>query len=345
VGWVDDATGRVVGAALVLFRDVPIPKRDKVPFLRRSLAYIPEGPVLDLTSADAGAALKLLLAHLRKRRAFTVKMGPQMVSRRWTSETLKKAIADADGGVRLKDIKPDFEDPTALGVIDKLRATGWSRKESEGAGFGDFQPRYVFQLPLVDDSGKPRSLEDIQKGFNQLWRRNIKKAEKNGVEVTLGGYDDLPEFHKLYEVTARRDHFTPRPLAYFQRMWKAMEAENPNRLRMYLARHEGELLAATTLVTVGDHAWYSYGASADHKRELRPSNAIQWRMLSDSHAAGCKVYDLRGISDTLDPDDHLFGLIQFKLGTGGQAVEYLGEWDYPLNPLLHRAFEFYMARR
>jgi lipid II:glycine glycyltransferase (peptidoglycan interpeptide bridge formation enzyme) len=26
-------------------------------------------------------------------------------------------------------------------------------------------------------------------------------------------------------------------------------------------------------------------------------------------------------------------------------VEYLGEWDYPLNPLLHRAFEFYMARR
>jgi lipid II:glycine glycyltransferase (peptidoglycan interpeptide bridge formation enzyme) len=124
-----------------------------------------------------------------------------------------------------------------------------------------------------------------------------------------------------------------------------MEAENPDRLRLYLARHEGELLAATTLVTVGDHAWYSYGASADHKRELRPSNAIQWRMLSDSHASGCKVYDLRGISDTLDPDDHLFGLIQFKLGTGGQAVEYLGEWDYPLNPLLHRAFEMYMARR
>ena len=345
VGWVDDATDRVVGAALVLYRDLPIPQRGKLPFLRRSLAYIPEGPILDLTGPDAGQALKLLLAHLRKRRAFSVKMGPQLVSRRWGSETLKKAIAEADGGIRLKDIKPDFEDPTALRIIDNLRATGWSRKESDGAGFGDFQPRYVFQLPLVDGDGKPRSLDDIQKGFNQLWRRNIKKADKNGVEVCLGGYDDLPEFHKLYEVTARRDHFTPRPLAYFQRMWKAMEAENSNRLRLYLARHEGELLAATTLVTVGDHAWYSYGASADHKRELRPSNAIQWRMLSDSHAAGCKVYDLRGISDTLDPSDHLFGLIQFKLGTGGQAVEYLGEWDYPLNPLLHRAFELYMARR
>ncbi|NUR57212.1 MAG: peptidoglycan bridge formation glycyltransferase FemA/FemB family protein [Catenulispora sp.] len=345
VGWVDEVTGTVVGAGLVLYRDLPIPKRDKVPFLRRSLAYLPEGPILDLTVPEAGQALKGLLAHLRKRRAFTVKMGPQLVSRRWSAENLKKAIADSEGGVRLKDIKPDFEDPEALRVIERLRATGWSRKESDGAGFGDFQPRYVFQLPLVDDEGKPRTLEEIQKGFNQLWRRNIKKAEKNGVEVAVGGYDDLPEFHQLYEVTAKRDHFTPRPLAYFQRMWKAMEAEDPRRLRLYLARHEGELLAATTLVTVGDHAWYSYGASADHKRDLRPSNAIQWRMLSDSHAAGCKVYDLRGISDTLDPNDHLFGLIQFKLGTGGQAVEYLGEWDYPLNPLLHRAFEIYMARR
>ncbi|GAA2057355.1 peptidoglycan bridge formation glycyltransferase FemX [Catenulispora yoronensis] len=348
VGWVDEGSGRVVGAGLVLYRDLPIPKRDKLPVLRRSLAYLPEGPILDLTEPEAGQALKALLKHLRKQRAFTVKMGPQLVSRRWNAETLKKAIADtesAKGGVRLKDIKPDFEDPAALRVIEALRATGWSRKESDGAGFGDFQPRYVFQLRLVDDAGEPRALDDVQKGFNQLWRRNIKKAEKNGVEVTVGGYDDLPEFHKLYEVTAHRDHFTPRPLAYFQRMWKAMEAEDPRRLRLYLARHEGELLAATTLVTVGDHAWYSYGASADHKRELRPSNAVQWRMLSDSHAAGCKVYDLRGISDTLDPEDHLFGLIQFKLGTGGQAVEYLGEWDYPLNPLLHRAFELYMARR
>ncbi len=28
------------------------------------------------------------------------------------------------------------------------------------------------------------------------------------------------------------------------------------------------------------------GASADHRREVRPSNALQWRMLQDSHALG-----------------------------------------------------------
>jgi vancomycin resistance protein VanK len=39
------------------------------------------------------------------------------------------------------------------------------------------------------------------------------------------------------------------------------------------------------------------------------------------------------------------GLIQFKVGTGGQAVEYAGEWDLPLNRAIYKAFQLYLARR
>jgi lipid II:glycine glycyltransferase (peptidoglycan interpeptide bridge formation enzyme) len=60
---------------------------------------------------------------------------------------------------------------------------------------------------------------------------------------------------------------------------------------------------------------------------------------------GAYVYDMRGISDTLDSTNHLFGLIQFKLGTGGYAQEYVGEWDYVLSPIWARAFDVYMSRR
>jgi lipid II:glycine glycyltransferase (peptidoglycan interpeptide bridge formation enzyme) len=165
------------------------------------------------------------------------------------------------------------------------------------------------------------------------------------VVVDTGDYGDLAEFHRLYEVTARRDQFTPRPLAYFQRMMTALSAEDPRRFRLYLARHEGELLAATIMVSVGDHSWYSYGASSDTKRDLRPSNAIQWRMLTDAHAAGAAVYDLRGISDTLVESDPLFGLLRFKLGTGGEVVEYAGEWDLVLRPVLAKAVAAYLRRR
>ena len=78
---------------------------------------------------------------------------------------------------------------------------------------------------------------------------------------------------------------------------------------------------------------------------MRGSNAIQWQMIRDSLAAGADVYDLRGITDTLDPDDHHVGLIQFKVGTGGEAVEYAGEWDLPINRAIYKAFDLYMSRR
>jgi len=98
-------------------------------------------------------------------------------------------------------------------------------------------------------------------------------------------------------------------------------------------------------VRVGGHTWYSYGASSTEKRDVRGSNAVQWAMIRDALAAGACVYDLRGITDTLDPDDSHVGLIQFKVGTGGEAVEYAGEWDMPLNPLVYKAFSMYMSRR
>jgi lipid II:glycine glycyltransferase (peptidoglycan interpeptide bridge formation enzyme) len=328
LGWFDG--DRLVGAAGVLFRRTPV--------VERYLAYLPEGPVVDWTAYPPHAITAPLIVHLRTHKVFSVKIGPQLVTRRWSDDTVKRAIKD--GAVRLGDVAADEVDHGALRLADRLRSLGWRRQESSGAGFGDLQPRYVFQVPLAG-----RSIDDLFAGFNQLWRRNIRKAEKSGVVVEQGGYDDLPAFHDVYTVTAHRDGFRPRPLAYFQGMWRAMRAEDDDRIRLYLARHDDELLAATTWVRVGQHVWYSYGASADHHRELRPSNAIQWQMMKDAHAAGATVYDLRGISDTLVEDDPLFGLIRFKLGTGGEVVEYLGEWDFPIRPAMHRAFELYLARR
>jgi hypothetical protein len=54
-------------------------------------------------------------------------------------------------------------------------------------------------------------------------------------------------------------------------------------------------------------------------------------------AARPSVYSFRGITDSLEESNHLLGLLRFKVGAGGEAVEYLGEWDFPRNRLLHRA--------
>ena len=128
-------------------------------------------------------------------------------------------------------------------------------------------------------------------------------------------------------------------------MYDALVAEDPDRIQVWLARHDGDLVAATIAIRVGTHAWYSYGASSTDKREVRGSNGVQWAMIRHALVAGAEVYDLRGISETLDADDSHVGLIQFKVGTGGQAVEYAGEWDLPINRAIYKAFQVDLARR
>ncbi|MEO5851245.1 MAG: peptidoglycan bridge formation glycyltransferase FemA/FemB family protein [Nocardioides sp.] len=335
VGWVDD-DGTIVGAALVLYRQLPR--------LKRFLAYLPEGPVIDWATDDLGAWLAPLTAHARAQGAFGIRIGPPVVTRRWSAAQVKDGIADADVH-RLGDVTPTERSAAGARVVSQLRELGW-REQGAAGGFAAGQPRFNFQIPLVDADGAPRTEADLLAGMNQQWRRNIKKADKAGVLVAR---DDSPAalaaFHDLYVHTAGRDGFTPRGAAYFETMVEALSAEEPDRISVWLARHEGDLVAATVAIRVGTHAWYSYGASSTEKRDVRGSNAVQWAMIRDALAAGAVVYDLRGITETLDADDPHVGLIQFKVGTGGQAVEYAGEWDLPLNPLLYKAFDLYMARR
>jgi lipid II:glycine glycyltransferase (peptidoglycan interpeptide bridge formation enzyme) len=329
VGWFDDA-GQQVGAGLVLYREAPV--------VKRYLAYLPEGPVIDWDTDDIDAWLTPLATHVRRVGAFGVRIGAPVICRRWRADTIKMAIADPRIG-RLSQAMPDEINHHATRIRNDLRSLGW-RPPNEEEGFAAGQPRFVFQLGI---GGKTE--DQLLAGMNQQWRRNIKRAAKSGLTVDHGSIVDLADFHRLYLETAERDRFTPRPLAYFITMFEKLLAEDQDRIRLYLARHEGDLVAATTWVRVGQHAWYSYGASSDAKREVRGSNAIQWQMIRDALAAGATVYDLRGITDGLEADDPHLGLIQFKVGTGGEAVEYLGEWDLPINRALYKAFDLYMRRR
>jgi lipid II:glycine glycyltransferase (peptidoglycan interpeptide bridge formation enzyme) len=341
VGWSlpGSPAGEVVGVALVLYRQLPK--------LRKYLAYLPEGPVIDWETDDLAAWLTPLAAHLETQGAFGIRIGPPVITRRWSAAQIKEGIAD-DAVTSLTALPPTERSQAGATVVSQLLELGW-RPQSVTGGFAAGQPQFNFWIPLRDNEGNPRSEDDVLAGMNQQWRRNIKKAAKAGVEVTIGTEADLADFHRLYAHTAERDHFTPRPLAYFQTMFEALGSQrDPDGvfdIRLYLARHEGDLVAATIWIRVGAHTWYSYGASSTEKRDVRASNAVQWQMIRDSLAAGAAVYDLRGITDTLTSDDAHVGLIQFKVGTGGEAVEYAGEWDLPLNRLIYKAFELYLRRR
>ena len=327
----------LVGTALVLHRDLP-----RLPLLgRRSLAYIPEGPTLDWFGSGRAVAdwIIPLTGYLRSVGVFSVKLGPKVVARRWTAETVKAGMADP-ARASFADLPADENLSEARRLVEELEALGWRREALSDHGISDIQPRHFLELPLRD-----RTPADLFAGFNTQWRRNVRIAERAGVKVWRASADDLPEFHAMYVATARRDGFTPRPLAYFERMFRTLLADDPDGIRLYLAGIDGVAAAGATMVRFGRRAWFGYGASTTERRELRASNALQWQMLQDCLEDGLDCYDLRGVGGTLDPAHPMFGLLRFKVGTGGETVEYPGEYDLALSRPLALAMRIYLRRR
>ncbi|QES57449.1 peptidoglycan bridge formation protein FemAB [Streptomyces venezuelae] len=331
VGW-HYADGEIQGAGLVLYRQFP--------GTRKYFAYLPEGPVVDWSDPQIDRWLNPLMRHLRASGAFAVRIGPTPAYRRWDAATAKAATGP---GRQISDVLATEVDPVGAALADRLRTRGWTR--CGGEDDGDAQPRHVFRVPLAG-----RTLDEVWSGLNQEWRRNVRKATKSGVETVIGSAADLPEFYRLLRITEERDGFRlGRSLAYYEQQYRVLNEEQPGRMRLYLGVYEGEILAAHTMISAGRRVWYQTGASADHRRDVRPSNALQWRMMRDAHALGAEEYDMRGVPSTLDPDERSFGLLRWKLGTGGQVVETLGEWEIPMdgvaNAALYKAFQAYLARR
>ena len=167
--------------------------------------------------------------------------------------------------------------------------------------------------------------------FHTENRRKIRIArDKMGVEVKIGTRDDLPEFHKIMLETGLRDKFVIRSLDYFQKMYDVFAPEN---LRLYCAYLDGKMIAGTIAILYGDKVWYLYGASSNEHRKAMPNYLLQWEMIRWAIEEKCRIYDFRGVSGDISPDNPLYGLYRFKKRFNGDFVEFVGEYELPVKPL------------
>lgn len=195
-------------------------------------------------------------------------------------------------------------------------------------GFGGTQPKCVMQL----DTNK--SLDEIIASFKPKWRYNIKLAEKKGVVVkTECTKEDLPVFYEILKETCKRDGFLVRGYEYFENMWDLLI--DKGYIKVFLTYYEDTPLTGSLCYLWGDKAMYTYGASSNEYRNLMPNHLMQWEMIKWAHENNCKWYDFRGVSPKkeIDESDKLSGLNRFKEGFNPRFVEYIGEYDLPINKL------------
>lgn len=105
--------------------------------------------------------------------------------------------------------------------------------------------------------------------------------------------------------------------------------------------YEGQelYLSGSLYLYYGNIGWYLYGASDNQLRDTMPNFAMQWAMIEDTIDLGCPVYDFRGVSGDLNPENPLYGLYKFKKGFNGNFVEFIGEFDLVVNGFVYNLYK------
>jgi lipid II:glycine glycyltransferase (peptidoglycan interpeptide bridge formation enzyme) len=198
----------------------------------------------------------------------------------------------------------------------------------------DIQPPDTVLIDLRDNE------DAILSGMKSKGRYNIRLASKKGVTVRKAGDTGIAAFYSLLKATAKRDGIAVHGIEYYETLFSHCKnySQGGLELELYLAEHEGDLLAGIVVLFRGKNAVYLYGASSDHKRNHMAPYLLQWRAMSDAKAKGCATYDLFGIPPNEDPKHPMAGLYRFKTGFGGMIVHRPGSWDYAYKPFSRTLF-------
>jgi peptidoglycan pentaglycine glycine transferase (the first glycine) len=207
-----------------------------------------------------------------------------------------------------------------------------------------FQPQHT---RVIDIS---KTEETILKQMKPKGRYNIRLAEKKGITVEQVDPQDLESFQKgieaFYEIlkqTTRRDGFHGHNQEFYENMVKILAQSKEAHL--YLAKFEGETIAAILNTYFNSTATYYYGASSNQHRNLMAPYLLQWQAIRDAKEAGYSKYDLFGVAPKDSPDHTWAGVTQFKNKFGGNYVEYAPAQEFAFRPLLYWLYRLYKKLR
>jgi lipid II:glycine glycyltransferase (peptidoglycan interpeptide bridge formation enzyme) len=179
---------------------------------------------------------------------------------------------------------------------------------------------------VVDIRGGDEALRRLKEST----RRNIRQGEREGITVEASeGSAAMDSFYELLSETAAREHFTIRPVAYYQDLLSLFRERG--QAAVYLARRADRLLAGAIMLFYGSRLIYLYGGTRTDARELKPGYLLHWRAIEDAQRRGCTSYDMWGVPLNPQPGQRGYGYYVFKSRFNPQMVRFIGLYDLPIN--------------
>ena len=198
-------------------------------------------------------------------------------------------------------------------VIDHGKKRGWKYVELRGASrYSGGNPCFLSYYGHILDLSAGK--EKVFSNLRDSTRRNIKKAEKEKVEVRIEKSGDaLSEFCRLNRLTRREHGLPPQPYHFFEKVHRHIISKESGFIA--LAYFKGKAIAGNVYFHFGDQAIYKYGASDKAYQHLRANNLVMWEAVKWFADKGFRRFCFGRTEQGNE------GLRQFKAGWGAEESQ------------------------
>lgn len=162
---------------------------------------------------------------------------------------------------------------------------------------------------------------DLSQGWDNIfsqWSKGnalgLRKTKREGVEIKMAQAADWPIYFDLYQETMQ--NWKVAPLGkYSWSFFEQLQQLPEKHCQLYLAWHQGKIIAGCLCFYQNQHVVYWHGASALQSKALRPVPLLQYQIIQDAIARGFRWYDF-------NPSAQLEGVIRFKKGFGAKKLRF-----------------------
>ncbi len=152
-------------------------------------------------------------------------------------------------------------------------------------------------------------------------RQYIRKSAREGVTCRPARREDLPTILDIYHATAEADGFGLHDDEFYKTAFDTLGDVN----QVFVAEIDGKIVAFLWNATTVNTAFELWGAVNDEGKRMRANFLLKWTAIQAAMAKGTHIYDLNGLLND--------GISDFKLLFAGEATQWIGAYDYALNPL------------
>ncbi|MDO4753051.1 MAG: peptidoglycan bridge formation glycyltransferase FemA/FemB family protein [Candidatus Saccharibacteria bacterium] len=180
-----------------------------------------------------------------------------------------------------------------------------------------------------------KSEEEILAGASQGFRRKLRKAKKNEVEISaLADDDSIKNFCKLEKMHAERQKYVAFSTNFLTKQFEAFR--NGGEVLIYTAKKDGEILAQNFMIFYGPEASYHYGVSSELGTKYSAAPLLHLAAMEEARKRGCVRYNLWGIVGKEETSHRFYGVSEFKRSFGCEELKYTPAHDLVLKPLKYQ---------